>query len=131
MGNGVTECEWRHTPDACRGFWEILKKSELRWDLPREKTVGYCLLAEALGRYRTRWGCRWKSQNRKIVPLSPYVDKPLNSKVIKSFVPEPRSRYLFFMFRDSYILSLWTFDVCFTHSHFMAMVHWEWLEQWV
>ena len=37
-------------------------------------------------------GGRWKGRNRKIVPLSPYVEKPLNSKVIKSFVPEQRSR---------------------------------------
>ena len=42
---------------------------------------------EALGRCRTRWGGRWKSQNSKITPLS-HVKKPLNSKVIKSFVPE-------------------------------------------
>ena len=61
-------------------------------------------------------GGRWKSQNRKIVPLSPCVEEPLNSKVIKSFVPEQRSRYVFFKFRDSYVLSLWTFDVRFTHS---------------
>ena len=26
-----------------------------------------------------------KSQNRKIVPLSPYVEEPLNSKVIKKY----------------------------------------------
>ena len=64
------------------------------------------------------WGrCRWKSQNRKIVHLSPYVEEPLNSKVIKSFVPELRSRYVFFEFWDSYVLSLWTFNVRFTHSH--------------
>ena len=37
------------------------------------------------GRCHTCWGCRWKSQNRKIVPLSSYVEEPLNSKVIKSF----------------------------------------------
>ena len=66
-------------------------------------------------------GGRWKSQDRKIVPLSPYVEEPLNSKVIKSFVPEQRSRYVFFKFQDSYVLSLWTFDVRFTHSHIMAM----------
>ena len=58
------------------------------------------------------------------MPLSPYVEEPLNSKVIKSFVPEQRSGYMFFEFRDSYFLSLWTFDVRFTHSHIMAMVHW-------
>ena len=37
----------------------------------------------------------WKSQHRKIVYLSPYVEKPFNSKVIKSFVPELRSRKCF------------------------------------
>ena len=68
-------------------------------------------------------GGSWKSQNRKNVYLSPYVEEPLNSKVIKSFVPEQRSRYVFFEFRDYYVLSLWTFDVRFTRSHMMAMVH--------
>ena len=42
----------------------------------------------------------------------PYVEKPFNSKVIKSFVPELRSRQVFFVFRDSYVLcylcALWT-----------------------
>ena len=39
------------------------------------------------------WG-RWKSQ----VYLSPYVEKPVNSKVIKGFVPELRSRKCFSCF---------------------------------
>ena len=43
-------------------------------------------------------GGRWKSQNRKNVYLSPYVEEPLNSKVIKSFVPEVRSRKCFSYF---------------------------------
>ena len=51
--------------------------------------------------------------------LSPYVEEPLNSKVIKSFVPELRSRYVFFEFRYSYVLSLWTFDVHFTRSRIL------------
>ena len=38
------------------------------------------------------------------VSLSPYVEKPFNSKVIKSFVPELRSRQVFFVFRDSYVI---------------------------
>ena len=41
----------------------------------------------------------------------PYVEKPFNSKVIKSFVPELRSREVFFVFRDSYVIyicALWT-----------------------
>ena len=53
--------------------------------------------------------------------LSPCVKEPLNLKVIKRFVPELRSRYVFFEFRDSYLLSLRTFDVRFTHSQIMAM----------
>ena len=44
-------------------------------------------------------GGRWKNQNRKNVHLSPYVEEPLNSKVIKSFVPELRSRKCFLCFR--------------------------------
>ena len=113
MRNGVTECGWRHAPEARGGFGEF-EERELRWDLPREKTVGFRLLAEALGWCRTsccRTRFRWKRQNRKIVPISPYVEEPLNSKVIKGFVPELRSRFVFFEFRDSYVLSLWTFDV--------------------
>ena len=41
---------------------------------------------------------RWKSQHSKIVYHSPFVEKPLNSKVIKSFVPELRSRQVFLCF---------------------------------
>ena len=52
--------------------------------------------------------------------LSLYVEKLLNSKAIKSFLPEQRSRYVFFEFRDFYVLSLWTFDVRFTHSHIIG-----------
>ena len=43
------------------------------------------------------WG-RWKSQHRKIVYLPPRVEKPFNSKVIKSFVPELRCRKCFSCF---------------------------------
>ena len=43
-------------------------------------------------------GGRWKSQNRKNVYLSPYVEEPLNSKVIKSFESELRSRKCFSCF---------------------------------
>ena len=75
---------------------------------------------------RTRWeGGRWKSQNRKNEYLSPYVEEPLNSKVIKSFVPELRSRKCFSCFGIPmfYVYMLWTFYVCFTHIRIMSMVH--------
>ena len=42
--------------------------------------------------------------------LSPYVEEPLNSKVIKSFVPELRSRKCFFVFRDSYVLCIYVMN---------------------
>ena len=56
-------------------------------------------------------GDRWKSQNRKNVYLSPCVEEPLNSKVIKSFVPKRRSRKCFSCFGIPmfYIYMLWTF----------------------
>ena len=63
-----------------------------------------------------RDGGRWKSQNRKNVYLSPYVEEPLNSKVIKSFVPELRSRKCFSCFGIPmfYVYMLWIFYVRFT-----------------
>ena len=77
-------------------------------------------LAEALRRVpHMVWG-RWKSQHRKIVPLSPYVEKPFNSKVIKSFVPELRSRKCFFcVFRDSYVIYIWVMNILCTFHIFM------------
>ena len=102
----------------------ILKKSvEWSWDLPREKTVDFRLLAEAFGRCRTRWGGgRWKSQNRKNVYLSPYVDEPLNSKVIKSFVPELRSRKCLSCFEIPMFY-------VYIYEHYMSISHiriWLW-----
>ena len=62
-------------------------------------------------------GGRWKKQHRKIVPLSPYIEKPLNSKVIKGFVPELRSRKCFSCFGIPmfYVYMLWTFYVRFAY----------------
>ena len=66
-----------------------------------------------------RGGGRWKSQNRKNVHLSPYVEEPLNSKVIKSFVPELRSR----VFRVSRFLCLFILYMSISHIRIMGMVH--------
>ena len=62
-------------------------------------------------------GVRWKKQNRKNVYPSPYVEEPLNSKVIKSFVPELRRRKCFSCFEIPmfYVYMLWTFYVRFTY----------------
>ena len=63
-------------------------------------------------------GGRWTSQYRKMVSLSPYVEKPYNSKVIKSFVPELRSRKCFSCFGIP-MLSVYVYKhhVHFTYSH--------------
>ena len=76
--------------------------------------VWLSLARVGLGQVSHEMGCRWKSQDRKNVYLSPYVEEPLNSKVIKSFVPEMRSRYVFFEFRDSYVLSIYIY-ICTFH----------------
>ena len=64
-------------------------------------------------------GGRWKSQNRKNVYLSPYVEEPLNSKVIKSFVPELRSRVFCvsrFLCSIYIYIYIWTLYVHFAYS---------------
>ena len=115
MENGASKCEARG------GFGEFWRKLvELRTG-HRTRRVDFCLLAEALGRCRTRWwwwGGRWKSQNRKNVYLSPYV-KTFNSKVIKGFVPALRSCKCFLCFEIPmfYVLSLLTFNGRFTYPY--------------
>ena len=131
MGNRAREHEWCHAPEVRRGFWEFWRKSvELRtghWT--RRVDFRSSLRQDEFACYgcRTRWGGgRWKSQNRKNVYLSPYVEEPLNSKVIKSFVPELRSRKGFLCFKIPmfYVYMLWTFYVHFPYSC-MGMVHME------
>ena len=119
MVNGASKCEWRHSPETRGGFWEILKKSVSRVETRHwTRRVDFHLLVEALSRCRTRRGGGWKCQNRKIVPLSPYVEKPLNSKVIKSFVPELKSHKCFSCFEIPmfYVIYIWTLYAHFTHS---------------
>ena len=103
MGNGDTAFEWRHAQEACGGFWEIWKVSwvelKTRHQTRRVDFRGSQRPDEfACYGCRTRCVDRWKSQNRKNVYLSPYVEKHLHSKVIKSFVPELRSRKCFSCF---------------------------------
>ena len=80
------------------------------------------------GAARGGGGGRWKSQHRKIVHLSPYVEKPFNSKVIKSFVPELRSRKVF---RVSgflcYLYMSYEHSMYISHICIMGMLQWEML----
>ena len=107
---------------SCTGsalrIWGILKK--VSW------------VESCLGRRRMTFACngcardrgRWKSQNRKNVYPSPYAEEPLNSKVIKSFVPNLRSRKCFSCFEIPrfYEHMLWKIYVHFPYLC-LAMVH--------
>ena len=111
-------CEWRHAPEAWAEIWE----KSVSW-LPASEEEGWLSLARRglVAGAHVVWG-RWY--------LSPYFEKPLNSKVMKSFVPELRSRKCFFCvsgFLCHHICYIWTFYeyymyvshihvwVCYTH----------------
>ena len=114
MGNRATECGWRHAPEARGGFWGFWKSHLVEFCLGRRRLAFACSPKPGqwpCGGYHTCWeGFRWKSQNRKNMYLSPYVEEASNSKVIKSFVPELRSR----VFRVSRFLC--SMYICFEHS---------------
>ena len=106
------------------GFWRFWKKISYLSLAVRRGRVTFTSSQWPCGGCHTCWGCRWKSQHRKIVPLSPYVEEPLNSKVIKSFVPELRSCKCFLCFGIPmfYVYMLRTFYVRFTYTY-LAMLH--------
>ena len=87
-------------PGSAEDFGDLKKVSWVEF-LPRRKKVDF---RGSRGQTCSfRWGAarggggggRWKSQHRKIAYHSPYVEKPFSSKVIKSFLPELRSRKVF------------------------------------
>ena len=49
----------------------------------------------------------------------PYAET-FNSKVIKGFVPELRSRYVFFVFRDSYVQKIYIMNILCTFRIFIS-----------
>ena len=113
-------CEWRH--DRKRGL--KFEKSQLVEFLPGKKKVDF--RGSSWPDYFVHYGRRalvgLRADDLKAVSterwyLLPYVEKPFNSKVIKSFVPELRSRKCFFVFQDSYVIYIWTFYVHFTYSY--------------
>ena len=110
--------EWRHTPEAWAAIWEKSVSLVPAWE--EDGWLSGLVVARricALRAPRVSWVESWRcksSQHGRVVSLTPYVEKPFNSKVIKSFVPELRSRQVLFVFLDSdviYIWTLWTFCV--------------------
>ena len=101
-------------------FWRFEKKS-VSWVLASEEDGWLSGLAEDLRRGPHVVGGRWKSQHRKIVYHSPYVEKPFNSKVIKSFVPELRSRKMLYFGFPMYISHI-------RISGYVTLFVWNWLK---
>ena len=104
--------------------WRILgdwKKSvELRTRL-RTRRVDFrgSLRPDEFVRYghRTWWRADGKVIIERLCISLPYVET-FNSKVIKGFVPELRSRYVFFVFRDSYVLCIYVMKIlCTFHTY--------------
>ena len=99
------------------GMWVTSRTGSVGWDLRkalvefcrREKKVDFRLLAEALRRVRTWWGADGKVSIERLC-LSPYVEKPFNSKVIKKFRTWTKKSST--VFRVSgflcYLCALWT-----------------------
>ena len=121
----VNDVMHRKRARRIRGIW----KKSVSWVFASEEDGWHSELAEALWRVPhvvvvVGGVGRWKSLHRKIVYLSPYVEKPFNSKVIKSFVPELRSRKCSSCFGIPMlsIYELWTFYVHFTYPC-MSMLH--------
>ena len=117
QGMWMTSC----TGSACGGFWGFWKKSQWVEILVRKKTVDFRGSPKPgqwpCGRCRTWFGADGKVSIERWY-LS-YVEKPFNSKVIKSFVPELRSRKCFSCFGIPmfYEYMLWTFYVHFTYPY--------------
>ena len=128
MGNGARECGWLHAPEALGGFGGFWG-SQLSWELDSERKEST---------FGARWGqtnlCAtgaarngvWGQMRKVIIEILcislPYVET-FNWKVIKAFVPELRSRYVFFVFRDSYVLCIYVMNILCT---FRISVSWVW-----
>ena len=122
-------CEWRHAPEVrAEDLGDCEKVSWVESCRPKKK-ADFRLLTEArpVALWRVPhvlWGGgRWKSPHKKNVYHSPYVEETLNSKVIKNFVPELRSRKCFSCFKIPmfYVYMLWTFYVRFAYPY-LAMI---------
>ena len=86
--NVTRGCEWRLAPEAWAEIWE--KSVSWDWDLGEARRICALRAPHVMGADGKVSIQRWY--------FSSYVEKPLNSKVIKSFVPELRSRKCFSCF---------------------------------
>ena len=128
-------CEWRHAPEACtEDFGRFEKVSS--WVL-RSEEEGWLSLARSglmAGATRVGWGADGKASIERLC-LSPSVEKPFNSKVIKSFVPELRRRKCFSCFgipmlRTFYVRFAYPYHVYVIFCH-IGWIHKVFSSQWM
>ena len=108
------------------GFWGFWRKSE-NWVLPSEEEGWLSLACRSQdsgllsGAPHVR-GTDWKASIERLC-LSPYVEKPFNSKVIKSFVPELRSRKCFSCFG----IPMFYVYIYYEHSTYVSHISASWV----
>ena len=108
----MTSC----TGSARGRFWGFWRKS-VSWVLRSEEERWLSLARSGLVADATRVEGDGKASIERLC-LSPYVEKHLNSKVIKSCVPElSRKCFSCFGIPMFYVYMLWTFYVRFTYPY--------------
>ena len=129
-GNGARECEWRHAPEARAedygNFEKMSVESRTRLRTGRLTFASSPKPGQWLFGGCHTWGGGYEKASIERLCLSPYVEKPFNSKVIKSFVPELRSRKCFSCFGIPmfYVNMLWTFYVRFAYPYLAMVLVW-------
>ena len=111
------------------GMWVTSHTGSVGWDLRKVSSVfgrrrwTFACSLRPCGGCHTSFGADGKVSIERWY-RSPYVEKPFNSKVIKSFVPELRSRKCFLCFGIPmlYMNILWKLYVRYTYSC-MGMLH--------
>ena len=122
MGNGVRERGWRHAPEARWGFGGFWKCQLVELSSASGKG-GWLSLARrsqasglVAGATHVMEGADGKVIMERLCISLPYVET-FNSKVIKGFVPGLRSRHVFFVLRDSYVLCIYVMKIlCTFHT---------------
>ena len=115
----MTSC----TGSVRRWFWRLEKKSELGPAVRRIRVTFTCSQWPCCGCHTCCMvGGDGKASIERLCISLPYVET-FNSKVIKGFVPELRSRYVFFVFRDSYVLFIYVMNILCT---FHISASWVW-----
>ena len=122
-------CEWHHPPEAWAEIWEK-SVSWVSW-VPAWEEEDWLSWPDKFVRYRRHALIGLRADDVKAVSIEglclslPYVEKPLNSKVIKSFVPELRSRKCFCISGFLCYLYIWVMNIlCTFHTSISWLYIW-------